>query len=258
LQPGRSDPPPAVDQPLLLGRLAHRVLARVLEPLRAGRPLAPEQAAAAARAELERETAGLLLPGQQHIRKRLQLRLAAAAAGLVERIAAGGLRVAGLEHDLQGAAAGLALQGRIDLLLDGPPTVVDFKWSGERKKRDALADNTAVQLAVYAQLARPRADAPLPAVAYHLIDGDRLLASEHARLPGAEAVPGAEPEHCWAALAATAAAVFEALAAGRVAAPGNDEAPPSKDRIADGRLRLAPRCAYCDYSALCGRLFGGR
>ncbi len=258
LKPGPADPPPAVDGPLLLGSLAHRVLARVLEPLRAGRPLAPEQAAAAARAELERGAAGLFLPGQEQVRKRLELRPAAAAASLAECIAAGGLRVVGLEHELQGTAAHLALQGRIDLLLDGPPAVVDFKWSGATKKRQALERNTAVQLAVYARLARPRADAPLPAVAYYLIDGDRLLASEHARLPGAEPVAGAEPEQCWAALAPTAADLFAELAAGRVAAPGNDEAPRNNDSIADGRLRLAPQCGYCDYSALCGRLFGGR
>jgi hypothetical protein len=169
----------------------------------------------------------------------------AAAAAIVRT----GAAIRGVEVALEGRLGPAALESRADLLLAGPDHVIDFKW-GSARTRDELRAGAAVQLAIYAELART--GPALPGVAYLIVRAQRLVAARGSALPGA-----IEPTTYSAAdmLGATQAAIerrVRELAACALVAPGaREDCPPS--RLAEGVLRVAPPCARCQLDGLCGR-----
>ena len=241
--------PAARPGPLLCGDLVHHVLARVF----AGGALDPDaaaaRAAAIADAELPRLAETFLLPDHQAERVAARRAILEAARVVAACIAQAGAAIRGVEVELEGTLGPARLRGRLDLLLSEPDHVIDFKWGGAGH-RERLRAGAAVQLALYAHLART--GPVLPGVAYLLARARRLVAARGTSLPGAS-----EPTRYSALemLRATEAALerrLRELAGGELAAPGAAEDAPAS-RLADGVLRVAPACARCELDGLCGR-----
>ena len=125
-------------------------------------------------------------------------------------------------------------------------------------KRDALKEGTALQLAAYSFLERGE-DGTFPPVAYFVMDAQRLLTTEPAAFPGAERVDGPSPGETWRVVENTHASAWQAVAEGRIEAPGagtQEDAKPVKEAcVKDGRLVMPATCGWCDYIALCGLAF---
>jgi hypothetical protein len=139
-----------------------------------------------------------------------------------------------------------------------PARVLDLKWSGANRKRQALKDGTAIQLAAYAFLER-LGQGVFPPVGYFVMDAQRLLTTEPQAFPGAERVDGPSPQDTWQALTTTHASQWQGVAEGHVDAPGAGmtlkERRARKAHVENGRLVVQLGCGWCDYTTLCGLAF---
>jgi ATP-dependent helicase/nuclease subunit B len=241
-----------------LGELLHAIMNRLF----AGPHRDPEKAAAEAGALFDREgprlVAALFLPGADAQRKRVRRAAVETAKSLYTLMAQGKVKVVATEEERVGDACGTKLAGRVDLVLGNPPRILDLKWSGATRKRKALKEGTALQLAAYSFLARGR-DGRFPPVGYFVMDAQRLLTTEPEAFPGAERVDGPPPGETWSVVENTHASAWQAVAEGRIEAPPAetpDGEKPLKDaRVEGGRLLMPAGCRWCDYSALCGLAF---
>jgi hypothetical protein len=89
----------------------------------------------------------------------------------------------------EGLYAGGRLNGSIDILAtraDGQEAVVDIKWGGKTYRRDALLDNSYLQLATYAQLRRNNNAKWSPALSYFIVMDSHMLSLNHEFFPKAE------------------------------------------------------------------------
>jgi hypothetical protein len=260
LRPGRYSPPPEATDMLVLGNLSHFLFAEVLKQVRDGKQLTPQQG----REQLEkifdqlapRMAAGLFLPGNEDARASLRTRLGLVIGDVLELIRQGSFKVEGVEMQAEAPALGLQVSGRLDLLLESPRAVVDFKWSGGTKRRRELQNGAAHQLAVYSHLVRDKRRKDFPPVAYFIVDSRRLITSSPGCFPGAEKTGGPGPQETWESLDRAFTRTWQNLKRGRVDAGGIGKDIITTGGIEDGILRLVPRCEYCDYTALCGLCFG--
>jgi hypothetical protein len=242
----------------LLGDLLHAIMNQLF----AGPARGAAEAAAEAGAIFDREgprlVAALFLPGadaqRAHVR-RVAVRTAETLYGLM---AAAGLRVLATEQERTGRAFGTAFVGRVDLVLGEPARILDLKWSGARRKRQTLAEGTALQLAAYAFLQR-QGNEPFPPVGYFVMEAQRLLTTQPDAFHDAEPVEGPPPEETWRLVEATHAHEWRSVAGGRLEARGvaGDDGGklPRESSVEDGRLVVPPPCEWCDYAALCGLAF---
>ncbi|MGE5359155.1 MAG: PD-(D/E)XK nuclease family protein [Bacteroidales bacterium] len=243
--------------PRLLGDLLHAIMNQLF----AGPHRAPDEAAVEAGLIFDREgprlVAALFLPGTDAQRERVRRAAVRTARTLYGLMAEGRLSVLATEASHTGAAFGTMLGGRIDLVLGAPPRILDLKWSGAGRKRSALKEGTAVQLAAYSFLQRAE-DGTFPPVGYFVMDAQRLLTTDAAAFPGAEMVDGPSPQETWTVLETTHDVAWRSVAAGQVAAPGATEkdARPKDACIGeDGLLVMPSDCSLCDYTTLCGLAF---
>lgn len=244
---------PTEPSPLLYGNLAHHLLAIVFG---ASVPSpSPNEASLDAEAVFDRELPRLAeaLVLQDHQAERTSLRRAfvESARLLATVIEQSGATVRGLEVRLGGIVGGVQIAARADLVLDTPFHVIDFKWGGS-SHRDRLRAGAAVQLAIYAALARGEG-AALPGVAYLTLRDQRLLATHDNGLAGSDAVGRYSVAEMLDAVHRVLEARIEELADRRLAAPGAHGEAAARSRIVDGVLRLGPPCQHCDFDALCGR-----
>jgi ATP-dependent helicase/nuclease subunit B len=243
----------------MLGELLHAIMNRLF----AGGPRSPDEAALEAGVIFDRDgqrlVAALFLPGTDTQRARVRVAAVETARTLYRLMADGKLRVLATERESTGRAFGTAFGGRIDLVLGDPPRILDLKWSGAARKRDALRQGTAVQLAAYAFLER-RENGAFPPVGYFVMDGQRLLTTEPDAFPGSERVDGPSPADTWRMVEQTHEFAWRGIVEGRITAPGaGDEAtrPPDEACVKDGRVVMASTCRWCEYTALCGLDFEG-
>jgi len=155
---------------------------------------------------LEQEGALLLLPGQRAESAAL---LAIGQAGLwqlLQQMRAAGVVDASPNQKLAAAPfQGGTIGGTLDLLVknaQGCPAVVDLKFGGEAVRRKELAENRALQLAVYDYLwtaAHPGTS--WPATAFYILNQQTLLAQDTAFFPHATTAVGkgtpTGPQGCW-------------------------------------------------------------
>lgn len=241
--------PAARPGPLLYGGLLHHVLARVFADGR----LEPEAAARCAAVIFDTELPGLaetlMLPDHQAERAAVRRAIVESTRVIAEHIAHAGATIRGVEVMLEGTIGPAALASRADLLLAEPDHVIDFKWGGARH-HDELRAGAAVQLALYAELARTGPD--LPGVAYLLARPRRLAAARGTALSGASVSTTYTAEDMLRATQAALEHRLRELSGGELVAPGaRADAPASQ--LAEGMLRVAPACAYCELDGLCGR-----
>jgi hypothetical protein len=249
LEPGLGGAPPPAPGPLLYGKLAHALLARVF----AGGALDADAAAARAEHVVSTELAELCesldLPRYQVERAALRQAVVDSARELGRLLAATGARVRGVELEDGRDLDGIAVGGRADLVLAAPDAVLDLKWS-RSANRDRLVAGTALQLAVYAEIfatAQAR-----PEVGYFILRTQELLGEPGSRLPGVQ-VPGIVPVRAtWLGAARALAGRTGELAAGALSAPAADGTE-VEARLEDGALVLAPGCSFCALGRLCGQ-----
>ncbi len=151
LRPGAFAQIPGPDQ--LFGTLAHEIVRRLMP---AGLPPALAGVRETAAALFEELLPQMAAPLQQpeHAAELAAARemVPAALEALVRLLHEKGLEVVGVELDREGQVGGLALQGRLDLLVRKGTTsaVIDLKWTrSERRYRDEVLEGRAIQLAVY-------------------------------------------------------------------------------------------------------------
>lgn len=248
LHPGLASGP-ADPTPLLYGQLSHLVLARLF----ATGAIDPDAAAAGAAAmfddELPLVAETLWLAQHQAERASVRRAIVESARTVATLVTKSGATIRGLELMLEGTFGRAAVGGRADLVLAGPDHVIDFKW-GTSANRERLRTGAAVQLAIYAELARTGAS--LPGIAFLILGTQRILAGRGTNLSGAS-VPGVHSAEEMSDGARSALdARSEELSVGRLMAPGAlQEAPTSQ--LAEGIVRLGPPCAHCGLGGICGR-----
>jgi hypothetical protein len=78
---------------------------------------------------------------------------------------------------------------------DGEEAVVDIKWGGKGYRRDAMLDNSYLQLAAYAQLRRNNNPNASPALSYFIVQDAHMLSLDHEFFPNAEILKPAGEEN---------------------------------------------------------------
>lgn len=138
---------------------------------------------------LEQEGALLLEPGRQaecvHFISTVQNSLTT----LVEHLQSAGVVNVAMELWQEGIFTGGKLNGSIDILAttaDGKEAVVDIKWGGRNYRRDAMLDNSYLQLATYAQLRRNNQAKVSPTLSYFIVMDAHMLSLDHEFFPNAE------------------------------------------------------------------------
>lgn len=249
LRAGRFAEIPEANQ--LFGNLAHEIVNGLLPP---GPP--PAVADIRSRAVelfeklLPRMAAPLQQPEFAGELAAARERVPAALEALVQILHARGLEVVGSELDREGEVGGLALQGRLDLLVrqGAMPAVIDLKWtSSARRYREEIAEGRAVQLAVYGAIAEPGTAAT---GAYYLLRQRRLFAPRGSLLAeeDIEAVRGLDE---------TLHEVIDDVALWRSQLDGGNLLATGMGEAADHRpselMFEAPKepCRFCDLTGLC-------
>ena len=152
------------ERELLYGTLAHQIVGDYLRNFIGQEPPQP----AAARETVIRlfdeqvaaEAATLIKPGMDRERTYVRQTMGRAAGVLVELLRRGGYRIDSIEKEHTDSFALGQLQGRTDLIVrrtkDGKKAVIDLKWSGDKRKIQALKNGTALQLAAYSYFLRTK------------------------------------------------------------------------------------------------------
>jgi hypothetical protein len=238
--------------PPLFGSLAHHILAKVLN----GPVQEPETVAAQVETLFDSESTqiceALALPQHQADRAMLRRTIVDSARELVRLAAQHGVRTMMTEVPRTMGTPGQTISGRLDLVWEAPPVVIDLKW-GKRTYVDEMETGTAIQIAAYAAMSE--IDGQRPETAYFVLLTQQLLAEPGGRLAAGATMTGAHTSsEVWSAALSSMQIRRDELAAGRLEAPGALGA--SAVQVEPGvspTLRLAPPCRYCDFGALCGR-----
>ncbi len=235
---------------LLSSSLAHEVLERVF----LSAPSSPQQARQAAEALFDElaptVAAPLFLPGADAERAQARHVTAGAAESLARLLQEAKMRV--LEVEVRSEKPGLdgMVNGRVDLVVGPPETILDLKWSGSKKFEKLLQEGTAYQLATYSYL-RDWA----PAGYFTLVDGT-LQMDRPGPLGSGPALAAPPFEETWRGLEAAVRARRDEMARGVLEAPANPdeegETGTQESGLVEGRLVLAPDCGWCDMQVLCG------
>jgi len=249
------------DEERLLGTLAHQLLA---DALAHGRGKAPHELAHDVVTAFERDgvrfAARLFRPGADAERAKIRGVLERATSALAELLDERALEVVGTERRGRSTIAGRSFEGVADLLLgrsgsEAPVVVVDLKWGGATRHRQMLERGVATQLASYARCFR--GSEPYPDIAYFILKDSKWLARSGATwIDGSLEAP--EAAATWAAFEASVRKAFEVIAEGSLEAPGNPDADGNvvtEPECREGQIVLAPPCGFCEFSALCGRVF---
>lgn len=240
---------PSEPSPLLYGTVAHHVLAHVF----ADGVLAAEAAATRAEALIDASLAALAenlsLPDHQVERSAVKRAIVDSAREIGSILTKTGASIRGAELPLTRTFSQLTIAGRADLVLAKPDVVIDYKW-GPSANRQRLISGTAIQLATYAELGR-EAEA-MPGIGYFMLRNQQLMIAPGTALPDA-IQPGAHAVgDMWRATVAALEDRLRELSEGKLSAPGA-LVDADDSVLADGVLRVAPPCEYCQLATLCGR-----
>jgi hypothetical protein len=252
LRAGLSDGP-ALPTPLLMGSLAHDLLAQVFaQNLRDG-DAAAMRAAELFEREAPRFCEALGLPRYQVQRATLKRAVVDSARELTKVIVAASATIVGTEMRHDTTVMEQRLEGHLDLVLASPDFVIDLKW-GRKSNKERLENGTAVQLAAYAAMRGPKCDqaAADVGIGYFILRTQELLTEPESTLPGGHAPGRHSGKVMWKATLDELRSRQAELAQGLLLAPGTagDKVP---SRFDGTRLQLGPSCGYCAFGTLCGR-----
>jgi PD-(D/E)XK nuclease superfamily protein len=152
---------------------------------------------------LPAEGANLLLPGNLAVAAGLLDEAKSAIWSLIEQLRAASITKTAVNlSPAQVPFVGGNLYGFIDLVAEngaGRAAVIDLKYNGYDQKRDELANNLQLQLAIYASLITK--GATWPESAFFILKKRALLAQHNGFFPGARIVPAKSSPNglrvCW-------------------------------------------------------------
>lgn len=250
---------PSPDSALLRGKLAHEVISRVISSAGFRDDLRDDALDRAVLDAFDRDAprlaAALYLAGADQSLASLRELVRTSAVGLLKEVGSRGGAVRS-ESSFSTEALGTTLTGRLDLLLENPPLIVDLKLGGTSCRREELELGAAYQLAVYWRIVGTGAWKSTPAVAYYILADRRWLTTDGHAVRGVRPEKGPAPDVTWQALERAVLAEVEHLSKGLLTARGCGEADASElDAGIDeeGRLQLPSPCRYCEFGVLCGR-----
>jgi CRISPR/Cas system-associated exonuclease Cas4 (RecB family) len=247
----------------MIGNLCHRIVQEIYNA--PDRQIAPKDAADEAGRlydELLPSMASeLALEGKELENKRTRRTVVHAVRQLAESIERLGLSVEKSEEKLESSTNGVPFVGYADLLLRtgaGEAFVLDMKWAGSGKyKKEELKDGRALQLASYAWLLKsiePGAEKPVHAGYFMLAQGELLSDSP---LLGEDALLSRRSlDETWVSASEGWSGEIKKLNDGVAEARGIMEDRNGVPANADDSVYVAPPCAFCDFSVLCGRSGG--
>ena len=234
----------------LLGSLAHEILARVLPAAVADPDSARKRAQALFDEVGPTLAAPLFLPGADAARAQARHVAGASAEVLARHLARAGMQVTCVESAFQREGLDGLVEGRLDLVVGPPETVLDLKFARSGYYAKLLQQGTAYQLATYSYLLDGA-----PVGYFTLVDG-ALLVTRPGLFEKARVVEGPDPGETWRGLEEAVRVRHGQLAEGRLESPGNPgpdgETGSEEDGLVEGRLVLAPPCKWCDCTVLCG------
>lgn len=256
----------------LSGNLAHAVFASVFSH---NHTASPEQMGAFAEEAFDdlcpKVAAPLLMPGKSLERQRLKKAVRDGAAHLAEMIAQAGFTSVICETEKHGMLDAIELRGRPDMVLKhsaGDDFVLDVKWSRRTtRRRQELADGTAIQLAIYSWLCNLDSKRRT-AGGYYMLSQKQLLSSAPGPFPPHAHITGPPLEKTFQDVLGTYEQHLTHLRDGTVFAAGVEEIPKlgmEVERVVEEEeevlpvqipgitLVLEPPCKICDYGRICGK-----
>ena len=138
---------------------------------------------------LQQEGALLLELGRQAECEQFITQMQDSLSTLVDHLKDAAVVSVQMELWQEGRYAGGKLNGSIDVLAtraDGQEAVVDIKWGGKNYRRDALLENSYLQLATYAQLRRNNNAQWSPTLSYFIAKDSHMLSLNHTFFPRAD------------------------------------------------------------------------
>lgn len=234
----------------LFGNLAHAMAQAVFQP-----GAVPDPDGMLARAQerfdqlVEDIAAPLLQPALASELAYARAHLPEALAALARLLADRNLAVDAMEQAFARELDGIRLHGRLDMLArsHAGPAIIDLKWSGEKTRRNQLANGEAIQLATYSRLVAKTGGVP---AGYFIIKTKTLLTESNGALPGEQVTPDRSLDDTWNAVVSDWQLWLERLRSGTVIASGLPDAAAAMP----AGLGFAPgnkACTFCDYRGLC-------
>jgi hypothetical protein len=179
------------DGPRLKGTLAHELFERFFEFHKdiasIKLPEVDRWTRAATENLIEQKGAVLLVPGRQSEKEDFIATVIRALRELVGHLQSADVVEVEMEKELTGKFVGGGVRGTVDLIAtnaSGECAIVDIKWGGFEYRRKTLVESRYLQLAIYAQLARP-ALKQWPALGYFIVRDARMLVLDSPYFPNA-------------------------------------------------------------------------
>lgn len=256
----------------LAGNLAHAVFAKILTP---GIPISHEGIEELAESVFDdlcpKVAAPLLLHGHSLERQRLRKAICEGAAHLVSMLNQAGFSSVECESARKQVIEDIGFVGQPDMVLrhpdDNSDFVLDLKWTKrEQYRRREISEGHAVQLAVYATLARCDSEIPTHA-GYYMIKQKLLLSTSPAAFPSHSFVSGPSLDETFKRILSNYKLHMQYLLDGTVYATGVEhayDAPSPTAVVVDQEplvpgevpgitLCLEPPCRICHYGRICGQ-----
>jgi hypothetical protein len=242
------------ERELLYGNLAHQLVGDYLRNFIGQELPQPDMARETVTRlfaeQVTAEAATLIKPGMDRERTYVRQTMSRAAGVLVELLVRGGYRIDSIEEEHKGSSVLGQLQGRTDLIVqrqkDGKTAIIDLKWSGDKRKIEALKNGTALQLAAYSYLVRKK-DA-WPSTAYFIFPTAQLYSTNQKDFPGCIFIPGPTEEEMWGNAVLSMQQVRTSLDGGKVAVPCFTEI---DEKVSTAGMNIKPPCKWCSFQMFC-------
>ena len=246
-----------VERELLYGNLAHQLAGDYLRNF-IGQELPQPAIAREAITRLfdqrvAAEAATLIKPGMDRERTYVRQTMSRAVGVLVELLDRGGYRIDSIEEEHADSFVLGQLQGRTDLIVrrtkDGMKAIIDLKWSGDKRKIEALKNGTALQLAAYSYFVRTKD--LWPSTAYFIFPTAQLYSTNQMDFPGCIFIPGPTEKEMWSNAVVSMQKVRTSLDAGKVDVPCFTEVDGKVSPKETDGMNLEPPCKWCSYQMFC-------
>ena len=245
------------ERELLYGNLAHQLAGDYLRAF-IGQDLpqpavARETIARLFDQRIAAEAATLIKPGMDRERIYVRQTMSRAAGVLVDLLGRGGYRIDSIEEEHADSFLLGQLQGRTDLIVrrtkDGMKAIIDLKWSGDKRKIEALRSGTALQLAAYAYFLRSKS--AWPSTAYFIFPTAQLYSTNPKDFPGCIFISGPTEEEMWGNAVLSMQKVRTSLDAGKVDVPCFTEVDGKTSAKEPNGMNLEPPCKWCGFQMFC-------
>jgi hypothetical protein len=237
-----------------LGSLAHEIVEEVLQkdPL----PSAEDGATLAEKIFDEKApqlVATLFQEGMEAEREKIRNTVIKATHSLLQHLHNTEVVKITVEQTLSGVFDGQKIEGRADVVLDKPFTVIDLKRSWARGYKEKMTSGTALQIVIYGWLLK-QAHGFFPELVYYTLEDQTFLTTDPVHFKNGEHVQAPANNEVWDAFAASYKDAWDIINKEVVSCPGNGDEE-IHAALTDGKLQLAPPCHFCDYNVLCGKRF---